>query len=201
MIRNRPEIPTGHIVISTLVMLIVYYVTANTANLVSLVTVRTIIYHFPGTPEFLGLAICYILSGLIVFGGSFGASYFLQRRFVPDHYPSGQVTYSWLRSAVCYLAPCEIIRLVVSLFNCAAHSSVGYYWSYLPSLIYNNSYLLWTGRYTAVHKEGLHIFSDYLVYALYYLVYLAIHLAVVLLIYRRFWRIGKQEREDLVIRT
>ena len=136
--------------------------------------------------------IVWIVSLLI----PFAVICFIFRRTVPDHYLSSDFPHLWRKSALKLILPGEIIRFLL----CLSLNRNMVRFALFPTHLFDLFYLPLSGRSDAVLHEGTYILQDYLVFALIYLLYFTLYLTVILLIYRRYWKIGKEEREDLVIR-
>ena len=67
----------------------------------------------------------------------------------------------------------------------------------VPSDIYDNTWLRWTGRLYEVRQLADFQFIDYLGYFIVYIPYLILYLFVVLLMFKKFWKLGKIYKEDL----
>ena len=71
--------------------------------------------------------------------------------------------------------------------------------SLVPTFLFENMYLIWTNRSEPVRQWLEYIFADFVAYAACYIIYLVIYLALVMLIYKRFWAEAKKDSEDLII--
>jgi len=118
---------------------------------------------------------------------------------VPRQYISSEDRFRWLKSFAMLVLPAEMIRFIICLSSLGHISKTGML-AMLPSLLFENTYLLWSGRSDAVLYLLDYTIADFLAYALCYLLYAAIYLWLVALTYRYFWLRGKREREDLIVR-
>jgi hypothetical protein len=117
---------------------------------------------------------------------------------VPRQYIPSEDHFQWLRSFAMLVLPAEMIRFI-ACFSTLGHISKTGMLAMLPSLLFENTYLLWSGRSSAVSNLMNYTIADFFAYALCYLLYAAIYLWLIALIYRRFWLRGKREREDLIV--
>lgn len=136
--------------------------------------------------------IVWIVSLLI----PFAVLCFFFRRTVPDHYLPSESPRLWRKSALKLILPGEIIRFLL----CLSLSRNTVRFALFPTHLFDLFYLPLSGRSDAVLQEGTYILMDFIAYALIYLLYFALYLSVIQLLYRRYWMVGKEEREDLVIR-
>jgi hypothetical protein len=138
----------------------------------------------------------YILMGfslpfLTIF---FFFKYAVQKQYVPSEDSS-----LWVKSCFRLILPAEIIRFLVCQLTLGQINTTGSF-ALLPTLLFENTYLLWTGRSEQVRQTLLQYnFADFAVYALCFFIYAAIHLVLVMMIYRRFWLEAKKDREDLIV--
>ena len=104
----------------------------------------------------------------------------------------------WAKSCLVFVLPAEILRFIICTITLGHINSTGYF-AFLPPLLFENTYLLWSGRHVLVRNELQSNFVDFLVFIICYLIYAVIHLCLVLLVYRRYWLAGKKDREELII--
>ena len=105
----------------------------------------------------------------------------------------------WIQSCLRLVLPAEIIRFLICQVTLGHIKSSGFF-AYLPTLLFENTYLRWSGRSEQVRQKILgYNFADFLAYALCYVLYIAIHLVFVLLIYRHFWIEAQKDRDDLIV--
>lgn len=150
------------------------------------------------TPSVL-LLICalaiYILIGLSV---PLLATFFFFRSVVEDQYIPSEDKFCWLKSCARLVLPAETIRFLFCLSSLGHINQSGVF-AFLPSLLFENTYLLWTNRSEPVRQWLEYIFADFIVYTLCYLLYIVIYLALVMLIYKHFWKEAQKESEDLIV--
>lgn len=150
------------------------------------------------TPSVL-LLICalaiYILIGLSI---PLLATFFYFRSVVEDQYISGEDKFCWLKSCAKLVLPAETIRFLFCLISLGHMNQSGVF-AFLPSLLFENTYLLWTNRIEPVRQWLEYIFADYVAYALCHIIYLVIYLALVMLIYKHFWKESQKDSEDLIV--
>ena len=105
----------------------------------------------------------------------------------------------WVKSCVRLIIPAEIIRFLVCQITLGQINEAGAF-AFLPTLLFESTYLFFTGRSEQVRQNFLQYnFADFAVYALCFLLYLAIHLVIIILIYRRFWLRAEKDRDDLIV--
>ena len=118
---------------------------------------------------------------------------------VPGQYfPSGD-HFQWIKCFAALVVPGEAIRFV-ACFSSLGHINATGLLAILPSVLFENTYLVWSGRSNAVRNLLEYKAADFVVYALYYLIYVAVYLVITGWIYRYFWFKGKEERDDLIVR-
>ena len=145
------------------------------------------------------LVICvfavYILIGLSV---PLIAVFFFFRSAVCEQYFPSDDKLLWIKSCIKLILPAEIIRFLVCL-RTLGHINTSGFFAPLPTLLFENTYLVWSNRHEQVRQMLQYNFVDFVVYAVCYIIYLAIHLAIVMIIYRHFWLESQKDREDLII--
>ena len=150
------------------------------------------------TPSVL-LLICalaiYILIGLSI---PLLATFFYFRSVVADQYIPSEDKFCWLKSCARLILSAETIRFLFCLSSLGHLNQSGVF-AFLPSFLFENTYLLWTNRSEPVRQWLEYIFADYVAYALCHIIYLVIYLALVMLIYKHFWKEAQKDSEDLVI--
>lgn len=150
------------------------------------------------TPSVL-LLICalaiYILIGLSI---PLLATFFYFRSVVADQYIPIEDKFCWLKSCARLVLPAETIRFLFCLSSLGHLNQSGKF-AFLPSLLFENTYLLWTNRSEPVRHWLEYIFADFVAYALCHIIYLVIYFALVMLIYKHFWKEAQKDSEDLVI--
>ena len=148
-------------------------------------------------------ALMFILTYVILFVGAFGVSlaisfYFLKNR-VPTHYQPSDEKRLWLKNGIRFILPAEIFRFLLCLFCLGSLNSFGLL-SLIPTFLFEQTYMIRSGRYGAIRQDLNFIFGDYLAYAVCYFLYIAVYLFAVLAIYRYLWNVGKRERDELIVR-
>ena len=151
------------------------------------------------TPSVL-LLICalaiYILIGLSV---PLLATFFYFRSVVADQYIPSEDEFCWAKSCARVILPAETIRFLVCLSSLGHINQSGNF-AFLPTLLFENTYLLLTNRHEPVRQMLDYHFADFVAYAFCYLLYIVIYLALVMLIYKRFWAEAKKDSEDLIVK-
>ena len=148
-------------------------------------------------PRILGYLIffpIYYPPALIV---SWACIFVLFRICVPKLYKKEESKYTWIKTALKITLPGETLRYAFCMKGVGLYRLTGMY-ALVPSDIYDKTWLKWTGRLNAVRYNGEFEFIDYLGYFIVYIPYLVLYLFVVLLIFKKFWKLGKTYKEDLV---
>ena len=109
----------------------------------------------------------------------------------------------WLKSGCSYTALGEGIRFLINMLPIdfvflVTSIKFGQLLALPAYLLYNRTYLASSGRSAAIFKESAYIPMDFIAFALCYLVYLAAHMAIVLLIYRHFWKKAEKEHTAML---
>lgn len=147
-------------------------------------------------------ALAFVLTVVILFVGCFGIPLavlfgYLKSR-VPAHYQPSDENRLWLKNALRLILPGEIVRCILGASCLGFINSFGLL-SLIPTFMFEQTYVILSGRNKAIRQEAEFIFADYLAYVGIYLIYLTLFLLAVLAIYRYLWNIGKREREELIV--
>ncbi len=148
------------------------------------------------------VAFAYVLTIVILLVGCFGIplavlfGYWKNR--VPAHYQPSDENRLWLKNALRLILPGEIVRCILGTSCLGFIGSFGLL-SLIPTFVFEQTYMIWSGRYNAIRQKAQFIFADYLAYVGIYLIYLALFLLAVLAIYRYLWNIGKREKDELIV--
>ena len=138
----------------------------------------------------------YILIGFAI---PFAAIFFCFKYTTEKQYMPNEDKKCYLKSCARFILPAEIIRFLVCQATVGHIKTTGFF-AFLPTLLFESTYLRWTDRSEQVRQSFLQYnFADFTAYALCFLVYVAIHLAVVVFIYRRFWIRAEKELDDLIV--
>ena len=147
-------------------------------------------------------ALMFVISFAVLFVGCFGIplavlfAYWKNR--VPAHYQPSDDKRLWLKNALRLILPGEIVRCILGASCLGFIDSFGLL-SLIPTFVFEQTYVIWSGRNKAIRQEAEFIFADYLAYIGIYLIYLALFLLAVLAIYNYLWNIGKCEKEELIV--
>ena len=147
-------------------------------------------------------ALMFVIFFAVLFVGCFGIplavlfAYWKNR--VPAHYQPSDDKRLWLKNALCLILPGEIVRCLLGTSCLGFIGSFGLL-SLIPTFVFEQTYVIWSGRYKAIRQKAEFIFVDYLAYVGIYLIYLALFLLAVLAIYRYLWNVGKREKEELIV--
>ncbi len=123
---------------------------------------------------------------------------FLKIQQASAHYVSNVGKYYWIKSCISLVIPAEIFRFIITFFTLGQIKTTGFF-ALPPSFLFESTYLRWSGRSILVRHELSYIFLDFVAYTVCYLIYAAIHLFGIFMIYRYFWKIGKNEHEDMIV--
>ena len=144
------------------------------------------------------VVIFIILLVIGVFAVSLGITSFFFKRRIPTHYRDSNNKYDWLKQGLLLVLPGEILRLIVCLFSLGHINSTGML-SILPTFLFEQTYVVWTGRMEAIRQNLDFIPADFFAYVGAYLLYLVLYLIGILTIYHAFWNVGKREREEMIV--
>ena len=123
----------------------------------------------------------------------------LFKRVVEKQYTPSEDSFFWIKSFANLVLPAEFIRFLACQFTLGQINTTGAF-AFLPSLLFESTYLRFAGRSEQIRQNFLEYnFADFAIYALCFLVYLAIHLAIVVFIYKHFWFRAKRDRDDLIV--
>ena len=147
-------------------------------------------------------ALMFVVFFAVLFVGCFGIplailfGYWKNR--VPAHYQPSDDKWLWLKTALRLVLPGEIVRCILGASCLGFIDSFGLL-SLIPTFVFEQTYVIWSGRNKAIKQKAEFIFADYLAYIGIYLIYLALFLLAVLAIYRYLWNVGKREKEELIV--
>ena len=148
------------------------------------------------------VAFAYALTVFILLVGCFGIplaiifAYWKNR--VPAHYQPSDDKRLWLKNALRLILPGEIVRCLLGTSCLGFIGSFGLL-SLIPTFVFEQTYVIWSGRNKAIRQEAEFIFADYLAYIGIYLIYLALFLLAVFAIYHYLWNVGKREKDELIV--
>lgn len=148
------------------------------------------------------VAFAYALTVFILLVGCFGIplaiifAYWKNR--APAHYQPSDDKQLWLKNALRLILPGEIVRCLLGVSCLGFINSFGLL-SLIPTFVFEQTYMILSGRYKAIRQKAEFIFADYLAYVGIYLIYLALFLLAVLAIYRYLWNVGKREKDELIV--
>jgi len=146
----------------------------------------------------LKIALTYIILFIGCFGISLAVLFIYLKNRVPAHYQPSDEKWLWAKNGIRLILPGEIVRFLLGVFCLGSVNSFGLL-SLAPTFVYEQTYLIQSGRFEAIRQELRFIFVDYLAYIGVYLVYLAVFLVAVLAVYRYLWNVGKRERDELIV--
>ena len=167
------------------------------ANLIA--TFLVILILKPILPRINNNATIFIILLVIgVLAVSLGIIALFFKRRVPQHYQISDNKYCWLKQGLLLVLPGELFRFLLSLFTLGNSNSTGLL-SILPTFLFENTYMIWSGRHEAIRQKLNFVFLDFIAYIGVYLPYIVVYLIAVLAIYRAFWNVGKREREEMIV--
>ena len=125
--------------------------------------------------------------------------FLLFKHTVEKQYASSEEDALWIKSCARLVLPAETVRFLACQFTLGQINTTGAF-AFLPTLLFESTYLRFAGRSEQIRQNFLEYnFADFAIYALCFLVYLAIHLAIVVFIYKHFWFRAKRDRDDLIV--
>ena len=148
------------------------------------------------------VAFAYALTVFILLVGCFGIplavlfAYWKNR--VPAHYQPSDDKRQWLKNALRMILPGEIVRCILGASCLGFTGSFGLL-SLIPTFVFEQTYVIWSGRNKAIRQDAEFIFADYLAYIGIYLIYLVLFLLAVFAIYHYLWNVGKREKDELIV--
>ena len=138
----------------------------------------------------------YILIGLSV---PLFILFLFFRSSVARQYVASDDKHVWRMSGLRLALPAELLRMLICQVTLGQINVSGVF-AYLPTLLFESTYLNWSDRHEQVRQKFLEYnFMDFAVYAICYLIYFAVHLLLVMKIYRYFWLEAEKEREDFIV--
>ncbi len=166
----------------------------------NLVATFLILFLVKGLLPFINnnVVIVIILLVIGVFAVSLGVSALFFKKKVPQHYQPSNNKYAWLKKGLLFVLPGEGVRFLLSLFSLGHIDSTGLL-SIVPTFLFENTYIIWTGRMEAIRQKADFVIADFLAYIGAYLPYIIIYLVAVLAVYHVFWNVGKKEREEMIV--
>ena len=127
------------------------------------------------------------------------AIFFYFKSTVGKQYIPSEDKFSFIKSCTRLVLPAEIVRYIACQITLGQINTTGSF-AFLPTVLFENTYMIWFDRNEWVRQRSFEYnFADFMSYALCYMIYVAIHLLLVLIIYRYFWLKAKKDREDLII--
>ena len=138
----------------------------------------------------------YILIGFLL---PLLSIFLLFKYTVEKQYASSEEDALWIKSCARLVLPAETVRFLACQLTLGQINTTGAF-AFLPSLLFESTYLRFVGRSEQIRQNFLEYnFADFAIYALCFLVYLAIHLAIVVFIYKHFWFRAQRDRDDLIV--
>ena len=147
------------------------------------------------------LLIIFVFAIYIVIGFSipFITIFVLFKFVVEKQYTPSKESFFWLKSFANLVVPAEFIRFLTCQFTLGQINTTGAF-AFLPTLLFESTYLRFTGRSEQIRQKFLQYnFADFAVYAICFFVYLAIHLVLIMAVYKHYWFKAQKDRDDLII--
>ena len=145
------------------------------------------------------LTICVFATCILIgLGVPLLATFLFFKSVVAKQYVPSEDKFFWLKSCARLILPAETIRFIFCLKSLGHLNQSGVF-SLVPTFLFENTYLHWTNRSEPVRQWLEYILADFLAYAAWYIIYIAVYLALVAILYKRFWKKAQKDREDLII--
>ena len=158
------------------------------ASFISNVVISTLLKPIESKIPYVLLMICalavYVLVGLLV---PLFANFLFFRSVAAKQYVPSEDKFHWLKSFARLVLLSETIRFLVCWKSLGHLNQTGNF-AFLPTLLFENTYLLWSNRHYEIRQWLEYNATDFLAYAVCYIIYLVIYLALVMLLYRHFWK-------------
>ena len=180
--------------------MIIYGIVTCLSNLLATFAVSMILKMLV-TPMEMGvlkIALTYIILFIGCFGISLAVLFVYLKNRVPAHYQPSDEKWLWLKNGIRLILPGEIVRCILGVCTLGSVNNTGLL-SLVPTFVFEQTYIIQSGRHQAIRQDLNFIFVDYLAYVGIYLIYLAFFMVAVLAIYRYLWNVGKHEREELIV--
>ena len=113
--------------------------------------------------------------------------------FVPEHYHKKS---HWHKCFLKFVLPGEILRFIISLVCLGHNNQIGGRFSHASTFLFENTYMYAANRYEAIRHDLEYIPTDFLVFALWYLVYAAVYGVLIARVYRMLWMREKSIQGD-----
>ena len=186
-------------IIDILLYATLIFVSNFVASRFSGIVINILFKPLVGSMPYILLVICvYIVYILIGFAIPLGFVFFFFRSVVRKQYSPSEDKLDWVKSCGMLILPAEILRFIVCLGSLGHINQTGDF-SFLPGLLFESTYLIWSGRHEPVRQLLQYNIADFFAYAICYFIYAIIHLLLVLYVYRYFLLVGKRDCEDLVV--
>ena len=130
----------------------------------------------------------WLLLVIICYGVPLGILwYYYMRKRVAFQYQPSENKSQWIKSATKLILPGEVLRFLLCLAKLGLLDGFGML-ALAPSFLYEQTYLIWSGRMNDVRQFGNTIFGDYLAFTACYLMYAVIYIGLLLFLYRYYWK-------------
>ena len=189
MVRKK-KVTLSHIILYILFLFAYYTITKDLSTSVLGSVIAPLYHKMPLAILFIVGLLINLFIDLLIPALAVGILFFF---FVPEQYHK---TNHWRKCFFKFVLPGEIIRFLIS-FVCLGHQSqIGGRFSILACFLYENTYLLATKRSIPVRHDLEFIPSDFFVFALWYLLYVAVYGVFIGLLYRLLWRRERANKGD-----
>ena len=121
--------------------------------------------------------------------------YFYLSKILPQKYFPSEEPRIWAKMLFGLSLPGEAIRFFICLPTLGFINSTGIF-NPTPTDLFDQLWVKMTGRYEAVRQDVDYILLDYIGYSLCYILYLAVHMLLLMLIFKHIWNKAKKEHEN-----
>lgn len=184
---------------SVLLYALLIFLSNYIAFLASGLVINILFQPISGKVSTVLLAICvFAIYISIGFSVPLISVFFFFRSAVWGQYLPSEDKFYWAKSGIKLVLPAEIIRFFVCL-GTLGHMNTSGFFAFLPTLLFENTYLLWSSRDDQVRQMLQYNFVDFIVYAVCYILYVVIHMALVMVIYKHFGTDARKDKEDHIV--
>lgn len=184
----------GYGLVSILIHIVSYFITALIVKLfiLSIVSRDQILAH-----TWSGWLFIIAMIGMTLAISCFLMSFFF-KHVIPTYYQKSENKLAWFKSAIWLITPFEILRFIISMIKTGKFLMASWHFAFVPSYIFENTYLVKSGRHNEIYNEGLRITKDYLAYSACYVIYAIIFIALILFIFRYLWNKEKELKDKVI---
>lgn len=193
--KKSHNVRIGSVLFYAVIMFISNYIASQASSGVTVILLKPIADKLP-----IALLAIFVFAIEILIGLSIPliAVFFYFRSVTLTQYLPSEDKILWAKSCARLILPAEILRFLICQAS-LGHLSTSGYLAGFPTLLYENTYLLWTNRFEQVRHMLEYNFVDFIFYAVCYLLYLVVQLSLYMTVYRHFWLESQKDREDLIV--